>query len=179
MEEKFRIRPPAADDIPALWAINQASTPGVSAVSKPQLERLIALPESRCLVVAPIVHAAAAIPAPLGFLLLIAPGADYLSPNYRWFESRLARGEGLPFGYVDRVAITETARGRRLGEALYKAAYAAARAEADVIACEVNTVPPNTGSLRFHKRLGFSVVGAAAHAPSENEVVFLERSLAL
>lgn len=165
------IRPAAAADLGALWAINDAATPGVGAVTETELARLVALPEATTFV------AADADDAPLGFLLLMAPGADYHSPNYRWFEDRLARGDGKAFVYVDRIAVAAAARGRRIGEALYESAFAAAPAGAVVIACEVNTLPPNPGSMRFHGRLGFEQVGAAVHAPGEKEVAYLERAL--
>ena len=47
----------------------------------------------------------------------------------------------------------------------------------DTIGCEVNRLPPNPGSLRFHKRLGFFEVGGQVFVTGEKEVIYLERGL--
>ncbi|MCI4666241.1 MAG: GNAT family N-acetyltransferase [Neomegalonema sp.] len=167
MRSDYAIRPYAPADLPAVHAINEQSTPGVGALSVEALRALIGTPEAACLI--------AADEAVLGFILMLRPGAAYDSPNYRWFAERLARGEGRPHFYCDRIAIAAAARGRRVGEALYQAAIAAAPATTEVIACEVNSLPPNPGSMRFHARLGFVEVGAATHVAGEKAVVYLER----
>jgi predicted GNAT superfamily acetyltransferase len=110
---------------------------------------------------------------PVGFLNLVPPGtAAYTSDNLRWFEAR-----GGNVNYVDRIAIGARARGQRIGEALYQAAFAACAGRYDAIGCEVNHLPPNPGSLRFHKRLGFEEVGGRAFVPGEKEVMYLERKI--
>ena len=96
-----------------------------------------------------------------GFLILIAPGADYASPNYRYFQDRLDTGAAPgPFRYVDRIAVSPRAQGRGLGRVLYDAAVERAVAVgAAEVTCEVNLEPPNPDSLAFHDRLGFVPVG--------------------
>ena len=164
------IRPVAADDLPALHAINQASTPGVSAETPGDLARWIAL--GRCLA------AQGERGAPLGFLNLIDQGREgYPSPNLAWFEARRAAGDGAGFVYVDRIALAPGARGRGIGQALYRAAFAAWAGRRAAMVCEVNTRPPNPGSLRFHERLGFARVGGQAIEPGAYEVAYLERRL--
>lgn len=165
------VRTASNGDLSALWTINEASTPGVGSVTEAELERLIALPNALTLV------ATTDAGDPLGFMLLLGPGADYDSPNYRWFEARRAAGAMGAYFYVDRIAVAAQARGAGVGDALYQAAFAAAPEEATVIACEVNTAPPNPGSMRFHAKLGFVEVGAAAHVPGEKEVAYLERPI--
>ena len=91
----------------------------------------------------------------IAFALLMTPGVDYDSENYRYFERR-----GTDFLYVDRIVVADSARNRGLGAELYRAVFDAARAEGRVeVTCEVNVDPPNPGSLRFHGRLGFTEVG--------------------
>ena len=137
-------------DLPALFAINAESVPNVSAESEASLDRLIAL--GTCLV------AADSTGTPLGFINLIEPGEmAYPSDNLRWIEDWMAR-EGASAHYVDRIAIGETARGQGIGEALYRAAFEAAKPNA-FLCCEVNTAPDNPGSHRFHQRLGFNPIG--------------------
>ena len=164
MTTGIQIREAARADLPRLHAINQASTPGVGAVAPAELAGLVAR-SWRTLV-------AAEAERPLGFLLCLRPGADYQSPNYRWFSARRP-GADAEFLYVDRIAVAGEARGRRLGEALYHAVIAAAPGW--VVCCEVNLQPPNPGSMRFHSRLGFQEVGRAVYEPGLKEVAFLER----
>ncbi|MCC6008960.1 MAG: GNAT family N-acetyltransferase [Rhodobacteraceae bacterium] len=109
----------------------------------------------------------------LGFLLGLPEGADYASANFAWFRARLPR-----FAYVDRVAVTPAARGRGVGRALHAAFAAAARASArDVLACEINEVPPNPGSHAFHRALGFRAIGHGSPAPGKR-VVYYTRAAA-
>jgi predicted GNAT superfamily acetyltransferase len=91
----------------------------------------------------------------VAFLLALREGADYASPNYRWF----ADGGGR-FLYVDRIVIASTEQGRGLGAALYGDLFDFARAEGiDRVVCEVDIDPPNDASLGFHDRHGFVEVG--------------------
>lgn len=159
------IRAYAPADLPALYAINEQGVPGVSRETPDDLARWLSL--SECLV------AIEAGGRPVGFLNLVPPGtAAYASPNLRWFEAR-----GGNANYVDRIAIDASVRGQRIGETLYEAAFAACAGKYDAIGCEVNRLPPNPGSLRFHKRLGFEEVGNQAFVPGEKEVIYLERKL--
>ncbi|MCA8891987.1 MAG: GNAT family N-acetyltransferase [Hyphomonas sp.] len=159
------IRAYAPADLPALHVINEQGVPGVSRETAETLAHWISL--SECFV------AVDANGGPVGFLTLVPPGTTaYPSGNLRWFE---ARGGNL--NYVDRIAVSAEARGQRVGEALYEAAFATCAGRYDSIGCEVNRLPPNPGSLRFHKRLGFVEVGSRAFVPGEKEVIYLERSL--
>ena len=99
-------------------------------------------------------------------------GLGYESLNYRWLSERYDR-----FAYIDRIAVAEAARGRRIGEALYTAAIEAFAGNRPVLLAEVNLEPPNPGSLRFHKRLGFREVGERWEADRSKGVVYLERTL--
>lgn len=91
----------------------------------------------------------------LAFLLAMREGADYDSPNYRWFAERYPR-----FLYVDRIVVAAQAQGLGLGAALYGDVFAYATAVGvTVVTCEFDLVPPNQVSARFHARLGFREVG--------------------
>lgn len=89
------------------------------------------------------------------FLLAFAPGADYGSPNYRWFDARGGR-----FLYIDRVVVAASAQGRGCGRQLYKALFDFARASSfDSVVCEYDLDPPNPVSAAFHARFGFVEIG--------------------
>lgn len=159
------IRAYAPADLPALHAINDQGVPGVSRETPSDLGRWLSL--SQCLV------ATDESQRPVGFINLVPPGTTaYKSANLRWFEAR-----GGNINYVDRIAVANAARGRRIGEALYRAAFGICACRYDAIGCEVNRLPPNPGSLRFHKRLGFVEIGRQAFVPGEKEVIYLERAL--
>lgn len=163
------IRAYRSEDLPILFSANEASVPGVGAATQPELEKWISL--STCLV------ATDEADAPLGFITLIAPGEmAYDSANLRWFEDYVQR-TGKRLIYVDRIAILPDARGNRLGEALYTAAFAHF-SDLDEIGCEVNIEPPNPGSHRFHIRLGFHQIAERSHSGGSKSVAFYVRALA-
>lgn len=145
------IRPYLPSDLTALHAINIAGEPGVGAVTKDELASIIAT--GMCQV-------ATREDVALGFILLHAPNADYESANYKWFCERYES-----FVYVDRIAIAENSRNQGIGRALYEYAFKLYTNKALLIGCEVNTMPPNPASLRFHTRLGFSKVGTHTFSP--------------
>lgn len=156
-------RPYTPSDLPALHAINVAGEPGVGAVTAAELGAIIE--EGDCLI------SVNASDDPLGFLLTLGPEAGYASPNYEWFASRYES-----FVYVDRIAIAGEARGQGLGGMLYDAAFARFAGKALLMGCEVNVAPPNPGSMRFHRRLGFDEVGHQSFA-EDKAVAYLARRL--
>ena len=164
----MRIRRYRSADLAVLHHANQASVPGVSTETMEHLSRWIGL--STCFV------AANAADQPLGFVTLIAPGTlAYPSDNLRWFETYAER-TGKSLIYVDRIAMLPEARGQGLGEALYTAAFNHFSAM-DEIGCEVNSLPPNPGSHRFHQRLGFQQIGEQVFVAGEKSVTYYARPL--
>ena len=162
------IRPYQEQDFSRLYAINQASVPGVGTETEASLALWIKL--STCLVVTDPDDQA------LGFITLMELGhPEYDSPNMRWFEAYAERTGKTPI-YVDRIALAPEARGQRLGEALYLAAFEQFQSAGE-IGCEINTLPPNPGSHRFHQRLGFKPVGETTYRPGEKAVMFYIRAL--
>ena len=161
----MKIRRFSREDLDALHLINEASVPGVGTLTRDRLEALVV--DSAATLVAVDAHG-----KPTGFVLVMLEGLDYESLNYRWLSERYDR-----FAYVDRIAVAEAARGRRIGEALYAAAIEAFAGNRPVLLAEVNLEPPNPGSLRFHKRLGFREVGERWEADRSKGVVYLERTL--
>ena len=89
-----------------------------------------------------------------GFCLTMAPGADYESLNYQWFSSRYEE-----FTYLDRIVVSSASRNEGLGAALYAELELRIAGTPRWLLCEVNVKPLNEGSLRFHRRIGFTEVG--------------------
>ncbi|MEM7178457.1 MAG: GNAT family N-acetyltransferase [Pseudomonadota bacterium] len=157
------IRPVAGADLGWMLELNRQhetdlsplSTAGMRALTGASYRALVAEPEA-------------------GFLLSFDQDATYDSPNFLWFRARLPR-----FVYVDRVAISAAHRRKGLAGALYQALFAAARGDGHShVVCEVNAVPPNPGSDRFHTALGFSVMGEGMLDDGAKKVRYYARDLA-
>ena len=106
------------------------------------------------------------------FLIGMRPGTEYASPNYRWFCDAYD-----DFGYVDRVAVADTARRRGLATRMYLDFESSLSDEVNVLTCEVNTKPANESSMRFHEQFGFRQVGSQETEGGTKEVALLAKEL--
>ena len=106
----------------------------------------------------------------VAFLLAFGPGADYDSPNYRYFED-----VGDDFIYIDRIVVGHAQQRSGLGEALYDDVLGFARDHGAVrLTCEVDLEPLNVGSDRFHARRGFVEVATQRVADGRKRVSLRE-----
>lgn len=137
-------------DVEAMWAINEEGLPGTGQVSPPELDALLNL--------ASLAVGAFDERLMLGFVICLPPQTTYGSLNYAWFNQRYDA-----FLYVDRIAVAADARNRGVGSALYHHVIACANDLAVPVAAEVNLIPPNPGSVRFHHRFNFVEVGTLDH----------------
>lgn len=158
----LELRDHSASDLGAILALNAANVPEVGPLDD---ERLASLARE-----AAWLPVAVDGSAHVGFAIFLTEGARYDSPNYRWFAERHER-----FLYVDRIAIAEGARGVGLGRAIYGQAVELARRDGRSVLCaEVNTIPPNPTSMRFHERFGFREVARIRPYDANAEVAMLE-----
>jgi predicted GNAT superfamily acetyltransferase len=147
MTVDLTLRPLGDADLLAVTALNDAEVPRVGPLDPGGLEALL-------------VHAELAVVAEgsgqvVGFAVAIAPGADYGSPNYRYFEAR--RTDHL---YLDRIVVAAAARRQGIAGALWDVVEEHARSTGRAeLTCEVNVRPANPGSLAFHLGRGFVEVG--------------------
>lgn len=154
------IRPFKPGDLSQLLSINNAAVPAVGEVTAEELLDLIN--QALICLVAEVDE------LPAGFLLCIGTDADYASPNYKWLSENVS-----DFAYTDRINVDTDRRGLKIGEKLYQAIFDRFAGTGRSFVCEVNSRPPNPGSMRFHKRLGFEEIGTADHG--DKAVVFLEK----
>lgn len=154
MNTNTRIRDFVPDDLELVWRLNEAAVDAVSSVTRDQMLTLVKM--SRDVLV---VSERDEI---VGFCNTFGPGADYRSINYRWFSERYDE-----FVYLDRIVIAEFHRNRGIGALLYGEIERRMTAipEPKYLLCEVNFSPPNEGSLRFHRRIGFLPVGYQESKP--------------
>jgi len=148
-------------DLPRVLAINNANTPGVSELT--MIELATDLKNSLHALVIDNEHGEVC-----AFCITFDPIAPDAGSNHQWFAERYKS-----FVYLDRIAIDSSHQNRGLGALLYQSVeqYMLNSAEHSLLCCEVNLEPPNPGSLRFHKRIGFTEVGQ--HSPQQGYLVSL------
>lgn len=147
----IELRPLEPADLPAVVEVNNAAYPAVPIFDQRQMADLVSFAKQAVVAVRD--------GAVLGFLVTIGPGSAYDSENYRFFSER-AEAAGAGCLYIDRIVLTEAARGAGLGRRLYETVFALASEEGlGEVTCEVNIEPPNPESLAFHARMGFERVG--------------------
>jgi predicted GNAT superfamily acetyltransferase len=141
------IRDATPVDFPAILALNAESVHFLSPLDAARLQHLHA--QAAYHRVADVDGTVAA------FLLVLREGADYDSPNYRWFAEHYAQ-----FLYVDRIVVDLRRQGRGLAAVLYDDLLDFAKASGIAqLTCEFDLDPPNPASAKFHARYGFGEVG--------------------
>jgi uncharacterized protein len=138
------VRAATVADAAAVLAINAASRAGVARLDRRELTRL-------CEAGARILIATLAQPA--GYLIAFAADAPYDGEEFRYLRGALSGS----FVYVDQVAVAPHLRRHGIASALYRK-LGSLSAAGTRLCCEVNLEPPNPGSLRFHRRLGFELL---------------------
>lgn len=137
-----------AADLDDVLALNQANLPHVGELDRTRLAAIV----DECSTALVARDDAGVL---CGFVLVLAPGSAYDSPNYRWFCARYD-----DFRYVDRIAVDGSRHRAGLGRRLYADVFDHARADgAPWVTAEVNLEPPNPVSIAFHTSLGFTEVG--------------------
>jgi len=153
-------------DLSRVLKINNANTPGVSELTQFELETDI----KNCLHALAIDNEQGDVCA---FCITFDPGTPDAGANHQWFAERYKS-----FVYLDRIAIDSNHQNRGLGALLYQSVeqHMLRSAEHSLLCCEVNLEPPNPGSLRFHKRIGFTECGVQATSPG-HAVTYLQKRL--
>ena len=166
MPEEIVIRDAGPADLDAILRLNERWEHFMSVLDRVALQRLHAeAAYNRVALVGGDVVA---------FLLAFREGADYDSPNYRWFADAYDR-----FLYIDRVVVDEGRHRTGLGAALYDDAIAFARSQGlPRVVCEIDIEPLNATSVAFHERHGFVEVGTQRVAGGAKLVSLRELRLA-
>lgn len=139
----------ATTDLDWVLETNRVHEALLSPLDRDGLARLVAM-----------ARLARVVPGGGAFLVALDQDADYDSPNFLWFRARWPR-----FLYIDRVAVAPGRGGEGFGRRLYDDLFRFAEEhDFGTVCAEVNSNPPNTGSIAFHERLGFQAVGEESPA---------------
>lgn len=161
------LRPATASDVASIVDINNSGYPAVPLVHAEEIDALMRL---SCMALIAEDDEGIA----LGFVMAMDPGQDYDSENYVFFESRFTNHL-----YIDRIVLTEAARGLGVGSELYERVFQRAKDDGrERVTCEVNLEPPNPGSLRFHRRWGFEDVDTQSTKGGQVVVQLLQAPVA-
>jgi len=108
-----------------------------------------------------------------GVLIGFRSDSPHQSDNLTWLRNKFES-----FVYIDRVIIGETAQGKGYGRALYQDYENFARGNRfPRMVCEVNTIPDNPGSHKFHERMGFRPCGEMDMLGGKKRVRYYEKTL--
>ena len=143
---QINIRDVTRNDFPEILHLNEQALPQVSPVDLVKLGWFTQ--------VAPYFRVAEAQNKVAGFLIAIAEDCAYPSQYFQWFCERYNR-----FLYIDRIIVTDWARGNRVAWRLYEDVEQFAVSHAYPLTADVYCQPPNEISLKFHEKYGFEVVG--------------------
>lgn len=154
-------RPLLQQDALAVWEINEEGLPGTGKVTVEEISYLIEISN--------ISIGIFDQDELVGFVICLSPNVDYGSLNYAWFNEKYD-----DFIYVDRIAVSTNHRGRGIGSMIYQELFKISKQKRIPIAAEVNSVPPNPGSMRFHRRFKFLEVGTLKH-DEKSVVMFLRK----
>lgn len=160
----FALRDVEDSDLDAVLRLNESVVPAVSSIDLEQMRWFAAS--------AAYFRVAINDDGIAAFLIGMRPGTEYSSPNYRWFCDAYD-----DFGYIDRIAVAESARRSGLASRLYHDFEDSLPAEVAVLTCEVNIRPPNDSSMRFHERCGFERVASQVIDGGAKEVALLVKKI--
>lgn len=130
-----------------IFALNQENTPEVgSLASIKELQNLVTQSSNNYYI--------SLNNTVIAFMICFRERSNYHSDNYKFFSKKENK-----FLYVDRIAIKDTYRRKGIAKNLYSIIEMQANVESIPLCCEVNTIPLNEISIRFHQDFGFSQVG--------------------
>jgi predicted GNAT superfamily acetyltransferase len=160
---QYVIRDVSEDDIDAALALNQAVVPHVNSIN---VEKMTWFAEH-----ADYFRVAEGDDRVAAMLVGFLPGSAYDSQYYRWFCTNYPL-----FAYIDRVAVDLGLRRAGLARALYDDFEETLGQFVPMLACEVNILPANAGSMAFHEQMGFEQIEHGVIDPGVREVARLMKA---
>ena len=142
----YKIEQATKDDLKSILSLNQDSIPAVSNSNLEMMKHFLIICDyfKICKINGEII----------GFLNALLPSKDYKSEHYKWFNDRYES-----FIYVDRIIFNKSYQNQWYGTIFYNDLMTSIKNNSLDIVCEINTIPYNKQSIRFHKKYGFKEVG--------------------
>lgn len=135
-----------AEDLNAVWALNNSAGPGIVPIDRERMRHLFD--------VARYFRIARYNGELAGFQIALSPEADYDSPNFLWFRSQFP-----DFLYIDRIVVDSRFRRHGIGRVFYADVLSFAEVRYPLLTCEVFIQPRDDVSLVFFGTNGFQEVG--------------------
>lgn len=154
-----------ATDIPRILELNAISVHYLSPLDSTKLGDLLAQAIYNSVYLDDDVIAA--------FMIAFDQTADYKSPNYAWFCERYRS-----FVYIDRIVVAEEYRRKGIADVMYDEVTSFALKNGyQLVTCEVDSIPPNPASLRFHEKHQFKEVGKQWLYNGQKQVLLLAKKI--
>lgn len=100
------------------------------------------------------------------FLIALREGKKYGSLNYKWFSENFDK-----FLYVDRIVVSEKCHKMGIGKLIYDEVFKHAKETGiKTVTAEIDIMPENPVSLKFHAAFGFKEVGKQFVAGGKKQV---------
>ena len=137
---------PNQEFLKKIFELNQENSPEVGSLSSIEyLEKLIQLSSYQFYV--------SKDNEITGFIICFREKSLYDSPNYKFFSNTESK-----FLYIDRIAIKDSYRRQGIGKSFYELIEKIAIENEMPLCCEVNTLPENLISIKFHEDFGFKKI---------------------
>lgn len=160
----IEIRDARPQDLEALIELNEREVPHVNSVPVSLFEWFVQE--------AAYFRVARAEDTVVGFLTGLAPAMPHTSQYFRWYRERYP-----DFIYIDRIVVAPESRRLGVAARLYDDIETRFGERVSMLACEVNLVPRNEPSLRFHARMGFRSIGTLETENGAKQVSLLVKRL--
>ena len=152
---------PSQEFLEIIFTLNQENTPEVGSLgSIEHLRQLIKLSSYQFYVVKDNEIT--------GFIICFREKSSYDSPNYKFFSNTESK-----FLYIDRIAIKDLFRRQGIGKSFYDLIEKIAITKEVPLCCEVNTLPENLISTKFHEDFGFKKIGNREY--EDHSVAFFKK----
>ncbi|MGZ5373620.1 MAG: GNAT family N-acetyltransferase [Aeromicrobium sp.] len=153
----MEIRTIRSSDLDTVLTLNQGALEGVGTLDADRLQWIVGLSDQALVADFDGVIG--------GFVITIAPGTEYDSANYAWFEERFET-----HCYLDRIVVAQTHRRLGIASRLYDEIERALP-----VTLEVYAEPPNGPSLAFHAARGYDEIGRLPQGNGKVAAMFVKK----
>lgn len=145
----FEVRQVHSQDFESILLLNEDAIPHVNKIGISDLKHFKEIAYK--FIVVDVKREDSEHRVPVAFMIVLDKGKAYESVNYKFFDANLRS-----FSYIDRIVVDKDYRKLGIGKLLYDYLFSVSKHE--WACCEVNIIPPNPNSMKFHKSMGFNEI---------------------